>query len=185
MPLATDLAGTGRVRVDRRSAGVPGDVGRLGLVGPENLLRWAATAFVGSAAVVAGWYLSSGEARVDDQVGPVVVGLVGLLIAVGGHASLIRRMRAGLWSRREVVLGAITTAWPQPGPAEIVPIPRAAPDAGVRDETDRPFDAVVVAAPDGRFFHHPGCPLVRGKARAAPVDDRERATREPCGVCQP
>jgi len=185
VPLVTDLAGTGQVRVDRRSSGLPGADGRLGLVGPENLLRWAATAFVGSAAVVAGWYLSSGEARVDDQVGPVVVALVGLLVAVGGHASLIRRMRTGLWSRREVVLGAITTAWSRPESPDISPVGHASPDADVRDGTERPSDAVVVAVPEGRFVHRPGCPVIRGKQGIVPLDDHERTTREPCGVCRP
>lgn len=185
MPLATDPSGFGRLGIDRRGGGVSNDGRGVGLVGPENLLRWGATAFMGSAVVVAGWYLSSGEASVDDQVGPVVVALVGLLVAVGGHASLIRRMRAGLWSRREVVLGAITAAWPPPEPAAIAPTPLAAPDADFRDGAGRPFDGVVVAAPEGRYFHRPACPLVRGKQGVAPLDDHGRAAKEPCGVCRP
>lgn len=184
MPLTTDLARATRIGVARGSDGLSGDDGRLGLIGPENFLRWAATAFMGLAVVVAGWYLSSGEARVDDQVGPVVAAVVGLLVAAGGHASLVRRMRTSLWSRREIVLGAIATAWPPPAPTEISPV-RAAPAASVGEGPARFSDGVVVAAPDGRFFHRPGCPLVRGKQQVAPLDDRQRNAKEPCGVCRP
>lgn len=180
MPLATDLASAPRIGVARGRDGLWSDDGRSGLVGPENFLRWAATAFMGFAVVVAGWYLAGGESRVDDQVGPVVVAVVGLLVSAGGHASLVRRMRTGLWARREVVLGAIATAWPPPPPAEISPV-RAAPAASVGEGSD----GVVVAAPDGRFFHRLGCPLIRGKQQVVPLDDRQRNAKEPCGVCRP
>ncbi|MFF2953816.1 hypothetical protein ACFVVU_21050 [Kitasatospora sp. NPDC057965] len=146
---------------------------------------WALVA-VGAVLCVLGWYGVSGERFVEEQV-PY------LASATVPGAALI-------------VAGAVLVAVRPPGRGR--PGPPSPPLSGAPTATDRriehlyallvdparPGDDAPAAAtgaplavPGGTLYHRPDCPLVAGKAAAAPVDAstvRERGLT-PCPLCDP
>jgi hypothetical protein len=131
----------------------------------------------GAAVMLLAWYRASDTVVVDDQVRWASVGLAGaMLVAVAGFvavALLHRRMRLRFRS---------VTAELEPclaGMSGTVVSGSAGPGG-------TGHGAVLVAAPNMRHYHRPGCPLAAGKpVRAALRADHERAGRRTCGVCAP
>lgn len=145
---------------------------------PETLSRWAGSVAVGAVLVAAGWYLASGEARLNDQIGPVNLAMAGLVVAAAGHANIVRRMRARLAILRSSVVSLLDE---QRRIDERV----TAPPASTDDTAPMLVLDEVVALTSGRYYHRPGCTLLADR----PVGSLARASaattgRVPCGVCQ-
>jgi hypothetical protein len=109
-----------------------------------------------------GWYEVSDRAAMDDQIPPLNLAIVGVLIIGSGQASWFLAGRRAVGARRRVLLGA-----------EAKPSP-------VRVMTDDRF------AGGERFYHRIDCAMLTDRhwsptSRAA----HEADGREPCGVCKP
>lgn len=157
------------------------------LMGPEIFLRWVTMTTIGGLTVGVGWGLARSEEALANQVSPMNLAMLGLLLAAGAHASAIRRMRATLWSRREGIIELLVEVGLLPVSAGGSRAEADALDTVSDDQAPvRSSDHAYVSLPGGRFIHRPSCSLVRGKHEL--VEHRDRAASDalaPCGVCQP
>lgn len=144
--------------------------------GGRDWAGWLLVA-VGAVLCVLGWYGVSGERFVEQQVPYLASSTVpGAALIVAGAVLVALRPqppRGELTDRRvERLYDLLVEPGTEPGPA---PDPTPADPPG------------PLAVPEGTRYHRPDCPLVTGKARAAPVDAaavRERGLT-PCPLCSP
>jgi hypothetical protein len=120
---------------------------------------------LGAALVVVAYLRAADEARLEDQLAWVNLGVIGLLVAgTGAGASLLAGRRA-IGLRRLRLLHD--------------PVPRATPTPAAVDEAVQ-----RVWVPGSSLVHRPGCQLVLGKDadEVDPGGARQLHLR-PCAVC--
>jgi hypothetical protein len=142
----------------------------------EDLIRLVLALGVGAVVVVVAWYICSGDASFNRQIGPLDAAVGGLVFAGLGNVMWLLRGRRALGERRRALLADV---------ADTVISPRSitgVPGAGTVAD-----DVGVFVAGDGLLrFHHANCPLAAGREWvAASRLDHETAGRLPCGVCTP
>jgi len=159
----------------------PSGTGPLGRAG-RALREWPGwfTLAAGAVLCVLGWYGVSGERLAARQLPYLASATVpGAALVVAGAVLIAARQSGGrgeATDRRLEQLYALLVA--EAGEGEET---GAAPAEGV-DGGGR-----LVALPDGTLYHRHDCPLVAGKAAAAPVDGavvRDRGLGA-CPVCEP
>ena len=122
---------------------------------------------IGGALLVLSWTGVSGEVTLDDQLGWLALGVLGLFLVTLANARCILVGRQAVRRLRT--------------PRSTRPRPTARPASGVEPR----LVTVISAAPTTRF-HRDDCPLVGGKA----TSPGSRAGFEAdglvaCGVCRP
>lgn len=137
----------------------------------EDLRRYVLQTAVALGLCVVAWVFASDRATAQAQMPYLSLSVGGLL--VGGYASLrwLASGRRRLRSRRDAMLARFEV-----GPPEVT--------AGTTPRSGAPSETGYVGGRGRMYFHHPGCPMARG--RDWPVRDREeheRAGRRPCGIC--
>jgi hypothetical protein len=130
----------------------------------SDAVTTAELASVGVTLWAIGWFQVSGRASMDEQLAPLNLGILGLVVAGVGYTRWFLTGRRAVGERCRFLLG--TAARPSPA------VPR---DAGA----DCFFGAE-------RFYHRADCFLLanRGWAAASRAAHVE-AGRIPCGVCKP
>jgi hypothetical protein len=136
---------------------------------PEELSRWLVMSGVALALCVTAWYLAAGDAKVTDQVGPLNLAIVALLVATSANVSLIQAGRKATGERRRALLGDAR---------------HPATDHATGGDAVVPVSDVLTGTVGLRYFHRSDCPLARGRAwPPASREDHEDAGRLPCAVC--
>lgn len=138
-------------------------------------VQWGGWAAVSGGAVlcVIGWYGISGERFAERQLPYLASCTVpGAALIVAG-AVLLARGDQGLAAARVEELYGLLVA----GDAE--------PEAGAGSVPRANAADGCLTVPGGTLYHRPDCPLVRGKADAAAVDEEARRGLAPCPVCEP
>ena len=137
-----------------------------------DLVAVAAPVAVGGVVVIAAWTGASAKYKLDDQKGWIVLGVVGLLLAVVAQGLWVRRMRKTVARHAAEVLAG--TAALTAGPAvALASVPTA---ATVGDG--------LVAAEGLTHFHRSSCPIARQRNwTPVPRATHEAAGRTPCGIC--
>lgn len=143
----------------------------------DDFLRWLGLVVIGTALIVTGWWMASGQGHLDDQVGPASLAAAGAIVTSVAHVLWILRGRRTVGERMERITnapwidsGGIDTGALLGGQSALPAAPRA----------------TLVAAPESQLFHRPSCPMVRGRAwLAAERTQHEMAGRRPCGLCAP
>ncbi|MFD0404300.1 hypothetical protein [Kitasatospora sp. NPDC127116] len=155
--------------------------------------EWAGRllAAVGAVLCVLGWYGTSGERFVEQQVPYLTSSTVpGTALIVSGTLLVALRPpsppeHTDLTDRRVERLYDLLVE-PDAGPAPPDPADRSgqADEASEADVTD---GSRWLAVPEGARYHRPDCPLVAGKHLAAPVDANAVRARglTPCPLCSP
>ncbi|MEU8920178.1 hypothetical protein AB0D10_04470 [Kitasatospora sp. NPDC048545] len=178
------------------------------LRGAREWVGWLLVA-AGAVLCVLGWYGVSGEPFVEQQVPYLASSTIpGAALIVAGAVVVALRPPAppehgGLTDRRverlyELLVepsgtGAGTGSTgrdPAPDPGQATGQnagPAVVPDPADTADTAGPDARAWLAVPEGTRYHRPDCPLVTGKARAAPVGpDAVRARGlTPCPLCSP
>ncbi|WP_308437527.1 hypothetical protein [Kitasatospora xanthocidica] len=144
---------------------------------------------------VLGWYGVSGERFVEQQVPYLASSTIpGAALIVAGTLLVALRPpsppeRRELTDRRverlyELLVEPSDDGPPHDGPPDAPPADAPPPDAA--PPGTRPPEGWL-AVPEGTRYHRPDCPLVTGKARAAPVDAAAVQARglTPCPLCSP
>lgn len=132
-----------------------------------------ATAVVGLAAIVVGWYGASGTAVVEKQVAWLNLAVAGFAIAATGMALWLLRLRRAIGERRSllIALEPVEAVWDDGSTTTFHDESRA--------ESTTSLELVRVAGM--RRIHHAGCPLVAGKQ----VEPVGAGDGQQCGVCSP
>lgn len=134
---------------------------------PRVLALTAGTSLLGVVLLVVGWFGTSGEARLADQVAGLDLAVIGSAVAAAGQAAWLLHGRRHVGLLRRQVLGGVE--WARP----VAPTTKGqASDDGAR-----------VVVPGTTRYHRPGCLLVAGKA-TEPLG-RGAASLSPCEVCRP
>jgi hypothetical protein len=137
---------------------------------PRAVLRWGTAVGVGTVGLVGSWYAVSGRATWAEQVAPMNVGLVAVLVVFAAGASLLMDGRRTIGVRRIALLG-------EPAPLPSWAAQAAAPTHGLTG---------FVAGPGLRHYHRADCTLAAGKPfSSASREVHEAAGHTRCGVCQP
>jgi hypothetical protein len=150
---------------------------------PSSRTLWAAEDFirlvlalgVGGIVVGVAWYICSGDASFNQQIGPLDAAVGGLIFAGGGNVMWLLRGRRALGERRRALM-------PDPEAAILVVVPdRQVSTAGLADPSD------LLLAGDGLVrFHRATCPLASGRSWTPMTrGEHEGLGRQPCGVCKP
>ena len=133
----------------------------------RNLAVIAVTTMIGGALLVLSWAGVSGEVTLDDQLGWLALGVLGLFLVTLANARCIVVGRQAVRGLR--------------APRSTRPRPSARPASGVEPR----LVMVICAAPTTRF-HRDDCPLVAGKATSpGPRAGFEADGLVACGVCRP
>ncbi|GAA0631752.1 hypothetical protein GCM10009547_39500 [Sporichthya brevicatena] len=134
-----------------------------------DVLRTAVLVAVGAVVWAVGWFGVSGEPALSDQIAPMNVAVLGVILVGAGYASWFLAGRRAVGARRRVVLA-------------LVPDVASAPAPDVRADDVR-HDGFLGS---GRLFHRSGCAMTADRAWVAePRSVHEQAGRVPCGVCRP
>jgi hypothetical protein len=147
------------------------------LWGAEDLIRLVLTLGVGAIVVVVSWYVCSGDASFNRQIGPLDAAVGGMVFAGLGNVMWLLRGRRALGERRRMLLSdvasvAIKTPSAMTGSSVILSVP---------DDADR-----FVAGEGLVRFHRASCPLASGREWAAATRlEHAGLGRLPCGVCKP
>ncbi len=118
---------------------------------------------VGGVVWFVGWWQVAHGVAMDEQIVPLNVAVIGLILVGAGQAWFFLRGRRTIRSRRSALLAVY----------------RSRPVA-------RPERAVAVDGFVGgpRFFHRPDCAMTSGRSWVlAARAEQEQAGRTPCGVC--
>ncbi|WP_320784530.1 hypothetical protein [Streptomyces sp. CRN 30] len=141
---------------------------------------WAGCAALAAGALlcVLGWYGVSGERYAERQLPYLASCTVpGAACLVAGAVLLAHGRASAATARVEELYRLLVETADDDGTAEEVAASGPVATA----------DGPPVAVPGGTLWHRADCPLVAGKAGAAPVDTarRARAGLAPCPVCAP
>ncbi|MFD4657667.1 hypothetical protein ACFWP2_18795 [Kitasatospora sp. NPDC058444] len=165
--------------------------------------EWAGWLLAAAGAVlcVLGWYGTSGERFVEQQVPYLASSTIpGAALIVSGTLLVALRPpssppeRADLTDRRvERLYDLLVEPDAGPAPPDAAHPPGQAGETGIADDADGSGDAGDagdagwLAVPEGTRYHRPDCSLVTGKERAAPVDANAVRARglTPCPLCSP
>jgi hypothetical protein len=144
----------------------------------EDLIRWVLGASAGGIVIVVSWYVCSGDAAFDRQIGPLDAAMAGLVFAGLGNVMWLLRGRRALGERRQVLLPdlpAVGAATERPADAEVGAAGSAEPEGDL-----------FVGGEGMMRFHRPDCPLAVGRSWAVATRQvHEEAGRLRCGVCDP
>jgi hypothetical protein len=117
---------------------------------------------VGAIVWFAGWYEVSDRAAMDEQIAPMNLAVVGVLLVGAGQASWFLAGRRAVGARRRALLGATA----KPSPVAVV--------------------AGDLFAGGEQFFHQLDCAMVTDRGWMPTTrTDQELSGRTPCGVCAP
>ena len=120
---------------------------------------------VGGAVWFAGWWQAYDQRLMEDQISPLNVATLGLVVIGVGQAWWFLRGRRAVADFRRVVLENLGS----------IPTASAAPDADM-----------YIGGPGARFYHRAECAMVTGRGWTfAPRAAHHEAGRTQCGVCRP
>lgn len=128
-----------------------------------DAVKTAGLIVIGAIVWFVGWYQVSERAAMDEQIAPMNLAIVGLLIIGAGQASWFLAGRRAVGARRRVLLGA----------------------------TAKPSPVTLVAVSDlfagrERLYHRLDCAMLTDRDWAPmPSAAHELQGRTPCGVCKP
>jgi hypothetical protein len=148
------------------------------LWGAEDLIRWVLGVGAGGIVIVVAWYVCSGDATLNRQIGPLDAAVAGLVFAGLGNVMWLLRGRRALGERRRALL------------PDLVPRDGAighSADAHVGGAGSAGVEGDLLVGGEGMMrFHRPDCPLAVGRSWAVVTRQlHEEAGRLPCGVCDP
>jgi hypothetical protein len=141
---------------------------------------------VGGVVIVVAWYICSGDASFNRQIGPLDAAVGGAVLAGLGNVMWLMRGRRAIGERRRALL-------PDPVEAAIAPV-RVGPSAGevatgawADDGGPAARDPELFVAGQGLVrFHRAECALAVGRSwEPASRQQHEDVGRLPCGVCRP
>jgi hypothetical protein len=133
----------------------------------RDLAVIATTTILGGGLLVVSWAGASGEVTLDDQLGWLALGVLGLFLVTLANARCILAGRRAVGRLR--------------APRSTRPSPAARPAPGLEPRLVR----IVAPAPTTRF-HRADCPLVAGKGTSpGPRSGFEEDGLVACGVCRP
>jgi len=136
---------------------------------PQILSRWGAAVSLGLIGLVYSWYSVAGKASWDDQVAPLNVGVLSVVLTYGAGISLLLGGRRSVGIRRVALLG------------EPPVVAAGAPVVKQAAHSDS-----LVSGPGLRRFHRADCSMAAGKHFASATRaEHETAGRTGCGVCRP
>ncbi|MGQ0630950.1 MAG: hypothetical protein ACT4P1_07895 [Sporichthyaceae bacterium] len=176
--------------VEQGSAGVPETAGPSGprrrrryLREPvpwrrSDLIRAGVLVAIGLAVSVWGWFGVSGEVRLREQEGWVVVAMFGAVIAALGGSYLVlvclREVRLG---QRQLMLDiAEVMDWPLSTKGRVLDVAALAESAVAA--------GTLVTGAGMTLVHRADCSIARGKAvEAISAAEAERRGLAPCGMC--
>jgi hypothetical protein len=166
------------------SAATPGRA----LWGAEDFLRWVLAVGVGGIVIIVAWYMCSGDASFNQQIGPTNIAVAGMVLAGLGNAIWLLRGRRTLGERRRALLGD-----PYPGArmgesmGAVTGVSGAPSPSGAATTLAGMVEPqLFVAGADLALFHRPECALAEGRRwDAATRDEQTGAGRRACGVCRP
>jgi hypothetical protein len=145
----------------------------------EDLIRLVLSLGVGAVVVTVAWYICSGDASFNRQIGPLDAAVGGLVVAGLGNVMWLLRGRRALGERRRSLLTDVAKVADTPARPLVVTGSPATPS--VADPT-----TLFVAGEGLVRFHRSGCPLVAGRDWVAATRlEHEGLGRLPCGVCAP
>lgn len=137
------------------------------LWGGAAVRRTALLSLVGAGVWFIGWYQVAGEATTANQIGPMNIAILGVILAGAGQLGWILEGRRAVGRMRRELLG------------DARPVP-AAEVLAVSSEPDLRLIAGT------RFYHRPNCAMVTSADTTSGVRSvHEAADRIPCGVCAP
>jgi hypothetical protein len=136
---------------------------------PQVLSRWGTAVGLSLIGLVYSWYSVAGKATWNDQVAPLNLGIVSVVVTYGAGLSLLLAGRRSVGIRQVALLGEPPVVAPGSHPTELV----AHSDA-------------VVSGPGLHRYHRADCSMAAGKHfAAASRAEHETAGRTGCGVCRP
>jgi hypothetical protein len=139
-----------------------------------DAVRTAALGAVGAVVWAVGWFGVSAEPALEDQIAPMNLAVVGVVLIGIGYSSWFLAGRRAVGTRRRAVLALVPEA-------AAAPTPVAAGTAGRAGTA--PVDGFLGSE---RLYHRPDCAMTTDRAwEVQPRAVHERAGRTPCGVCRP
>ena len=159
----------------------PAPTPRRVLWSAEDFVRWILAIGAGGVVLAVSWYVCSGDASFNKQIGPLDAAVGGLVLSGLGNAMWLMRGRRVLGERRRALLPDPVLA--AAGPVGALRKVSGVPDVGGAATGD---PGVFVAGEGMVRFHRPDCALAAGRGwAAASRGDHENLGRLPCGVCRP
>ena len=133
-----------------------------------DAVRTAVLVAVGCVVWALGWVGVSGEPALEDQIAPMNLAVVGVVLIGIGYSSWFLAGRRAVGTRRRAVLALVPEVAAAPTPVAAGPPPA---DGFLGSE---------------RLYHRPDCAMTTDRAwEVQPLAVHERAGRTPCGVCRP
>lgn len=146
------------------------------LWGSDDVVRWVGTSAVGLVLYAVAWYLASGQAHSAAQMGPVNLGVAGLVVFGVANAMWLMRGHRAVRSRART--SAVSPALPDPPQDRIGGISPGAVPIG--------SEGVLVAGEEGVHYHRLECPMIHGRDWSPNSRHAHEATgKRPCGICRP
>ena len=131
-----------------------------------DALRTAILVAVGALVWAVGWFGVSGQPALEDQIAPMNLAVVGVVLIGIGYSSWFLAGRRAVGTRRRAVLAL-------------------APEVAIGPVTTgtAPVDGFLGSE---RLYHRRDCAMTVDRAwEVQPRAAHERAGRTPCGVCRP
>jgi hypothetical protein len=149
-------------------------VNDLRLLWTSRLLgRWGIVLGATGVGCFVAWYLDGGENNWHDQVAPLNLALVCLVVASAANVGLVIAGRRAVGARRRALLGEPAVG--SSGPTRV----RALGDS-------RPSSPLLVGDAGLKHYHRADCSLAADRGwPALSRSEHEAAGRTPCGVCRP
>ncbi len=136
-----------------------------------DAVRTAVLAAVGAVVWAVGWFGVSGEPALEDQIAPMNLAVVGVVLIGIGYSSWFLAGRRAVGTRRRAVLALVPEVAAAPAPV------------GANTAITPPADGFLGSE---RLYHRPDCAMTADRAwEVEPRAVHERAGRTPCGVCRP
>jgi hypothetical protein len=143
-------------------------------------MRGVLAVAAGGIIIVVSWYVCSGDANFNQQIGPLDAAVGGMVLVGLGNVMWVLRGRRAVGERRRALLpDPVMTATGSVGSV------RKVSDHSAND-ADADADELFVAGKGLLYFHRPECALAAGRNwSGAPRAEHERQGCRPCGVCRP
>jgi hypothetical protein len=144
----------------------------------EDVTRGVLALAAGGIIIVVSWYVCSGDANFNHQIGPLDAAVGGMVLVGLGNVMWLLRGRRAVGERRRVLLSDPVTA--SSGSVGTV---RNVSDLSANDAD---ADEFFLAGKGLLYFHRPECTLAAGRTwSGATRAVHEEQGRRPCGVCRP
>jgi hypothetical protein len=157
---------------------LPASAKRRTLWSAEDVTRGVLVLAAGGIIIAVSWYVCSGDASFNHQIGPLDAAVSGMLLAGLGNLMWLMRGRRVVGERRRALL-------PDP---EMVAIEPVGTVRKVSDLSAQSNDAkkLFLAGEGLVHFHRPECALASDRSwSGATRAEHEEHGRQPCGVCRP